>query len=52
MKKVIIFGASGNGLDALYSLDDRKFQVIVFLIIIKRYRGKSFMDTMWILQNT
>ncbi len=42
MKKVIIFGASGNGLDALYSLDDRKFQVIVFFDNNKEIQGKKF----------
>ena len=42
MKKVIIFGASGNGLDALYSLDDMEFQVIAFLDNNKEIQDEKF----------
>lgn len=42
MKKVIIFGASGNGIDVLYSLDDMKFQVIVFLDNNKEIQGGNY----------
>lgn len=42
MKKVIIFGASGNGLDALYSLDDMKFEMLGFLDNNKEIQGQRY----------
>lgn len=42
MKKVIIFGASGYGKKALYSLDEKEYETIAFIDNHKELQGEKF----------